>query len=147
MKFSLFTILAAISLTFAHAEIVKAGGSIRGSVVERSTGAKTTVSVVNNHKNDISYKLEATGIGGCGDKNQPLSPHDKDPDSCFCSWGTLNNRFIAYDPTHIDGLELCRSTAIGSCYHSAGYTCTVTYEGKTPPIVGVSEAACACVQN
>ena len=154
-------------------------------------GAKTTVAVVNNHVNDISYRMEATGLGGCGDKNQPLHPNSTDPDSCFCSWGeliflvsllsfdfglfsctfailsfapsypfflasrffsslpgTLNNRFIAYDVTHADGLKLCESTAIGGCYahteKSNGYTCTVTYEGRN---MGQDQAACACVEN
>ena len=62
--------------------------------------------------------------------------------------GTLNNRFIAYDVTHADGLKLCESTAIGGCYahteKSNGYTCTVTYEGRN---MGQDQAACACVEN
>jgi hypothetical protein len=113
----------------------------------RELGAKTTVKVFNNHTNDITYKLTASGVGGCGAKNQPLHPNTTDPDSCYCSWGTLNNKFVAYDPTHLDDLPLCETTSIGNCYAhteaglNSGYECTVTYEGQTD---GEAQAACAC---
>ena len=112
-------------------------------------GAKTTIIVVNNHINDIKYELHATGIGGCGEKNQPLAPEMIDDDDCYCSWGTLNNKFIAYDTKSlIAGAKLCESEGVGDCYAhtsgSRGYTCTVIYEGHTD---GVPVAACQCAQN
>ena len=114
-----------------------------------SSGAKTTITVVNNHINAIKYELKATGIGGCGDKNQPLDPGSVDGDDCYCSWGTLNNKFIAYDvKSLVVGAKLCESQGVGDCYAhtsgSRGYTCTVTYEGHT---AGVPVASCQCVQN
>ena len=113
----------------------------------RELGAKTTVEVFNNHTNDITYRLDGAGVGGCGGQNLPLQPGHEDPDSCFCSWGTLNYRFTAYDATHVDDLPLCESTDIGNCYAhteaglNAGYACTVLYEGQTD---GVASAACSC---
>lgn len=113
----------------------------------RELGAKTTVEVFNNHTNDITYRLDGAGVGACGGQNQPLQPGHEDPDSWFCSWGTLNYRFTAYDATHVDDLPLCETTDIGNCYaHTeaglkAGYACTVLYEGETD---GVASAACSC---
>jgi hypothetical protein len=64
----------------------------------RSLGAKTTVVIQNQHINNITYQLSGSGVGGCGGQNQPLAPGGTDPDSCYCSWGTLNYKFKAYDP-------------------------------------------------
>ncbi|GMI39749.1 hypothetical protein TeGR_g647 [Tetraparma gracilis] len=113
----------------------------------RVGGAKTNVKVLNEHKNDITYKLTASSVGGCGGANQPLAPGAEDSSGCYCSWGTLNNKFVAYDPTHPTNTPLCETADLGSCYaHTekgldAKYLCTVTYEGMTD---GQAQAACSC---
>jgi hypothetical protein len=59
----------------------------------------------------------------------------------------LNNKFVAYDPTHPTNTPLCETADLGSCYaHTekgldAKYLCTVTYEGMTD---GQAQAACSC---
>ena len=110
-------------------------------LASRSADAYTPVRVFNNHTKDITVELKGEGLGGCGDGAQPIAPGETDDGDCECLWGTLNYHFYALDNLHTSkAYPLCSTTGIGNCYHTGGYTCTVTSEGS-------ESASCSCRED
>ena len=130
--------------------LLRSGESATLGSRDSSTGAKTTVQVINNHANEITFDLKASGAGGCYENNQPLAPGETDKSDCYCSWGTLNNKLSVHDPLSPSTKgTLCTSPGIGSCYaHTSGYSgyrCTVEDVPGQNFSVGVPSATVTCV--